>query len=188
MGLCARNGENVRQNGTFIGPERDDTEGAAADRKPEREPDAAGTRNRVTKASSGASAADHQFGKLYALGEDPAGDYAYSMGAPEKEFVRFQERLRRGRVKLCTSCGGVMEKSSRMILSPLAGLLLIVVGTALMAFYGLSTNFYQTPWFVKFSLPAIYYIGSILIAVGILFFFIREKVWKCVKCRDIRKR
>lgn len=188
MGLCARNGENVRQDGTFIGPERNDTEGAAADGKIEREPDTVGTRNRAAKASSSASAADHQFGKLYALGEDAPGDYAYSMGAPEKEFVRFQERLRKGRVKLCTSCGGVMEKSSRMILSPLAALLLIVVGAFLMGFYGLSTNFYQTPWFVKFSLPAIYYIGSILIAVGILFFFIREKVWKCVKCRDIRKR
>jgi hypothetical protein len=180
----------VRQDGTSIGPESNEIgqQGAATDRRTDREPDVVGTRNRAAKESSGARDNNHRYGKLYALGEDAPGDYAYSMGTPEKEFVRFQERLRRGRVKLCTSCGGVMGKSSRMILSPLSALLLIVVGTALMAFYGLSTNFYQTPWFIKFSLPAVYYIGSILVAVGILFFFIREKVWKCDKCRDIRKR
>ncbi len=75
-----------------------------------------------------------------------------------------------------------------MILSPFAGLLLLVFGAALMSGYGMATNFYQTPWFLKFVLPAIYYIGSIFVGVGLLFFFIREKVWKCKGCREIRKR
>jgi hypothetical protein len=61
-------------------------------------------------------------------------------------------------------------------------------GAALMTFYGLATNFYQIPWFMKFALPAGYYIGSIFIGVGILFFFIREKVWDCPRCKDMRKR
>jgi hypothetical protein len=75
-----------------------------------------------------------------------------------------------------------------MVMSPVAGLLLILLGAAFMAAYGLATNFYPTPWFAKFALPAVYYIGSIFVGVGLLFFFIREKVWKCRKCGEIRKR
>ena len=75
-----------------------------------------------------------------------------------------------------------------MILSPSAGLMLLALGATLMTGYGMATNFYQTPWFLKFALPAVYYIGSIFVGVGLLFFFIREKVWKCNDCKEIRKR
>jgi uncharacterized membrane protein SirB2 len=81
-----------------------------------------------------------------------------------------------------------MVKSSRMILSPLAGTWLVALGVVLMALYGLVTNFYQAPWFIKFALPAGYYVGSIFIGVGILFFFIREKVWSCPRCKELSKR
>ncbi|MCA1961996.1 MAG: alkaline shock response membrane anchor protein AmaP [Desulfomonile sp.] len=81
-----------------------------------------------------------------------------------------------------------MAKSSRMVLSVGAGFLLILVGVGLMAAYGLATNFFQTPWFIKFALPAMYYVGSLFVGVGILFFFIREKVWRCEHCREVRKR
>ncbi len=81
-----------------------------------------------------------------------------------------------------------MSKSSRMILSPLSGFVLVVFGAILMTMYGLATNFYQPPWFMKFALPAAYYLGSIFIGVGTLFFFIREKVWTCPRCKEIRKR
>jgi len=57
-----------------------------------------------------------------------------------------------------------------------------------MGLYGLATNFLQPPWFLKFALPAIYYIGSIFIGVGALFFFIRERIWLCRQCRDMAKR
>ncbi len=93
-----------------------------------------------------------------------------------------------GRVKLCTYCGGIMIKSSRMTLSPMSGFMLILLGGILMAGYGLATNFYQTPWFAKFLLPALYYIGSIFLGVGVLFFFIRERVWKCERCGEVGKR
>jgi hypothetical protein len=106
----------------------------------------------------------------------------------DPDLSTFQDRLRMGKVKLCIGCGGVMRKSSRMVLSWIAGLAVIVLGTVLMTLYGLATNFYQPPWFLKFLLPAGYYVGSILIGVGILFFFIREKVWYCPKCRDMQKR
>jgi hypothetical protein len=126
--------------------------------------------------------------KVFAV-KDSVSDLGYYSGPPtDKEFNTFQDRLRKGKVKLCGGCGGVMIKSSRMILSPLAGASLIVLGAALMTFYGLATNFYQIPWFMKFALPAGYYIGSIFIGVGILFFFIREKVWDCPRCKDMRKR
>jgi TRAP-type C4-dicarboxylate transport system permease small subunit len=81
-----------------------------------------------------------------------------------------------------------MRKSSRRILSAPAGIILIILGSFLMGGYGFFTNFYQAPWFVRFALPAMYYIGSILIGVGLLFFFIRENVWRCVDCKEMTKR
>ena len=81
-----------------------------------------------------------------------------------------------------------MRKSSRRILSAPAGIVLIILGSFLMGGYGFFTNFYQAPWFVRFALPAMYYIGSILIGVGLVFFFIRENVWRCVDCREMTKR
>ncbi len=81
-----------------------------------------------------------------------------------------------------------MVRSTRMVLSPMAGIALILLGAAFMAIYGVAANFYQTPWYLKFGLPALYYVGSLFVGIGILFFFIREKVWKCYKCREIRKR
>lgn len=81
-----------------------------------------------------------------------------------------------------------MAKSSRRILSALSGSLLFGLGALLMVLYGLATNFYQTPWYVKFALPAAYYIGSIFLAVGVLFFFIRERVWTCPQCKNVDKR
>ncbi|MEW6532903.1 MAG: hypothetical protein AB1473_18885 [Thermodesulfobacteriota bacterium] len=108
--------------------------------------------------------------------------------AAAREMGRFQDRVRRGKVKLCTLCGGVMTRSSRMVLSPLAAIVLAVMGFALMTAYGLAINFYQTPWFLKFALPAMYYIGLIFIGVGTLFFFIRERVWRCHNCRELSKR
>jgi len=75
-----------------------------------------------------------------------------------------------------------------MVLSPLAAIVLVVMGLVLMVAYGLAVNFYQTPWFLKFALPAMYYIGLIFIGVGALFFFIRERVWRCHNCRELSKR
>lgn len=113
---------------------------------------------------------------------------AYPAASQDKEFSRFQDRLRQGKIKLCGGCGGVMTKSSRMILSAPAGLALIIIGTLHMVLYGLATNFYQPPWFIKFVLPAGYYVGSIFIGVGVLFFFIRERIWLCKRCREMAKR
>ncbi|MBI5569511.1 MAG: hypothetical protein HY914_06150 [Desulfomonile tiedjei] len=93
-----------------------------------------------------------------------------------------------GRGKICTSCGRIMKKSTRMILSPFASFAVIVLGGLLMFVYGMATNFYQVPWSVKFALPAAYYVGSIFVGLGILFFFIREKVWYCQGCRAMDKR
>jgi len=131
----------------------------------------------------------YDFEKLYPVGNQVNDDLNYYPGAlPDKEYNRLQARLRKGKVKLCPKCGGVMNRSSRMILSPWGGMGLIVLGAILMAGYGLATNFYQTPWFVKFALPAGYYIGAIFVGVGILFFFLREKVWFCKSCREMDKR
>lgn len=94
----------------------------------------------------------------------------------------------KSRVKLCGVCGGVMRKSSRRVLSALAGIILILVGVLFMAAYGFFTNFYQAPWLVRFALPALYYIGSIFISVGAIFFFVRENIWRCVDCEEICKR
>ncbi len=105
-----------------------------------------------------------------------------------EDFSKLQTQLAKGAAKLCHVCGGIMKKKTRRVLSFSYGIALIVSGLFLMAFYGWATHFYQAPWIIKFSLPAIYYIGSIFIGVGILFFFIRENVWKCADCREISKR
>jgi hypothetical protein len=131
---------------------------------------------------------DYAYGKSYGANEGPEEISFYAGAAADEEFNRLQDRIRRGKVKICDGCGGVMNKTSRMILSPFAGFVLVALGAALMFFYGLATNFYQPPWFLKFILPSSYYAGSIFITVGVLFFFIREKVWICHKCKDIRKR
>ena len=96
--------------------------------------------------------------------------------------------MKNGKVKVCSSCGGVMTRSSRMILSIPAGFGLIALGAVLMALYGFATNFAQPPWHLKFILPAAYYVGSIFVGVGVLFFFIRERVWICRKCNEVDKR
>lgn len=106
----------------------------------------------------------------------------------DDDFSKLQTQLAKGSAKLCHVCGGIMKKRTRRVLSWSHGLALMITGTFLMSFYGWATHFYQAPWLIKFSLPAIYYIGSIFIAVGILFFFIRENVWKCLDCREISKR
>lgn len=129
------------------------------------------------------------YARIFAVADNATENGAYYSGTPkDQEYVRFQDRLRRGKVKLCAGCGGVMARSSRMILSPISGACLIIAGLVLMALYGLATNFYQPPWFMKFALPAAYYIGSIFIGVGVVFFFVREKVWCCPRCRDLCKR
>jgi len=109
-------------------------------------------------------------------------------GSPGRDAQMYRTRVNVGKVKLCGSCGSVMVRSTRMVLSPIAGVALILLGAGFMAAYGLATNFLHTPWYLKFGLPALYYVGSLFVGVGILFFFIREKVWKCYKCREIRKR
>jgi len=130
-----------------------------------------------------------KYAGIFAVADNEPDNANFRSGAPkDEEFVRFQDRLRRGKVKLCSGCGGGMIKASRMILSPLSGTWLVALGVILMALYGLATNFYQPPWFVKFALPAGYYLGSIFIGVGVLFFFIREKVWSCPRCKEIAKR
>ena len=131
----------------------------------------------------------YDFDRLFSAGENSREQSTYGPGpAADKEFSKFQDRLRKGKVKLCASCGGVMNKSSRMILSSIGGILLIAVGVALIVGYGLATNFFQTPWYIRYALPASYYVGSIFVAVGILFFFIRERIWYCPKCKAIDKR
>lgn len=126
----------------------------------------------------------------FALAEESRNSASYtgSSGSVGRDVTRFQRRLTTGRVKLCSGCGGVMTRSSRMVISPLSALVLIILGFVLMVMYGFASNFYEPPWYMKFALPAVYYIGSIFIGVGILLFFIREKVWKCYTCREIRKR
>jgi hypothetical protein len=130
------------------------------------------------------------YGGLFAVrnGRSVEDDRYYSSMAGDDDFNRFQSRLRRGKVKLCAGCGGVMSKSSRRVLSAPWGVALVILGAVLMTAYGMVTNFYQPPWYVRFALPAAYYIGSIFVGVGILFFFIREKVWNCHKCKEIEKR
>jgi hypothetical protein len=94
-----------------------------------------------------------------------------------------------GRIKLCSTCGAMMVRSSRMILSGTSGVMLTLLGAVLVFCYGFATNFLNhVPWYIKFVLPASYYIGSIFLGVGVLFFFIREKIWLCEKCKEVSKR
>lgn len=131
----------------------------------------------------------YEYGGVFAVKDSSAlEDRYYSGGASDSDFSRFQSRLKQGKVKLCGGCGEVMTKSSRRILSAPWGVALIALGGVLMTVYGMATNFYQPPWYIKFALPAAYYVGSIFVGVGILFFFIREKVWNCHKCKIIEKR
>lgn len=106
----------------------------------------------------------------------------------DDDFNKLQTQLAKGSAKLCHVCGGIMKKKTRRVLSWSYGLALMITGIFFMAFYGWATHFYQAPWIIKFSLPAVYYLGSIFVGVGILFFFIRENVWKCSDCREISKR
>jgi hypothetical protein len=108
--------------------------------------------------------------------------------AEDRDYAHFHDRVRKGRVKFCSACGGIMRKSSRRILSAPAGILLVILGALLMVLYGLATNFYQVPWFAAFALPAGYYLGSLFVGIGVLFFFIRERVWICPSCREMSKR
>jgi len=131
-----------------------------------------------------------EVGRMLSLGKNGPEEAPYfpqAVVAPQ-DVPPFPDRLHRRKVKLCKKCGEVMKRSSRMILSPLAGLLLLFTGSALMVLYGLSTNFYQTPWYARFLLPASYYIGSLFLGVGLLFFFIREKIWYCENCKELDKR
>lgn len=131
----------------------------------------------------------YEYGGLFAIKDGSVDDDRYYASmAGDDDFSRFQSRLKRGKVKLCTGCGGVMSKSSRRVLSAPWGVALIILGAMLMTVYGMATNFFQPPWYVKFALPAAYYVGSIFVGMGILFFFIREKVWTCHKCKEIEKR
>jgi hypothetical protein len=128
-------------------------------------------------------------GKLFTVKEAaPTHRVRRRIDQSDSDFNTFQDRLRMGKVKLCGSCGGVMAKSSRMVLSAPAGMGLIVVGALLMALHGFAINFYQPPWFLRYLLPAAYYVGSIMLGVGVIFFFIREKIWYCHRCGEIQKR
>lgn len=141
------------------------------------------------RASSGGTDNGYDFDRLFSTGNNGSQDQPYSQGlTSDKEYSEFQSRLRRGKVKLCSACGGVMGKSSRMILSSVAATLLIALGALLMVLYGLALHFYQPAWYARFALPAAYYVGSIFVGVGILFFFIREKIWFCPACKEIDKR
>lgn len=128
------------------------------------------------------------YARRFSVTADRLDDPSSGGPSPSRDVHRFQTRVNVGKVKLCGSCGSVMVRSTRMVLSPMAGIALILLGAAFMAIYGVAANFYQTPWYLKFGLPALYYVGSLFVGIGILFFFIREKVWKCYKCREIRKR
>lgn len=132
---------------------------------------------------------DNEQTYAFAASDETSNSVAY--GRPVRrdgDFAKLQSQLAKGSAKLCPVCGGVMKKKTRRILSCLHGMALVTAGLVLMGIYGWATHFYQAPWMLKFALPAIYYIGSIFIGVGILFFFIRENVWKCVECREISKR
>lgn len=143
------------------------------------------TKNNTQNRNSG-YASNYQMGNSVS-GRTPAGaDAPYY--SSDREYLDFQDRLRNGRIKLCSSCGAMMIRSSRMILSSGSGVMLTLLGALLMFGYGVVTNFGQPPWYVKFALPAAYYLGSLFVGVGVLFFFIREKIWVCEKCREISKR
>jgi hypothetical protein len=109
-------------------------------------------------------------------------------GLDGRNNASFREPSRKGRPKTCGWCGGAMRKSSRRVLSAVSGFVMILLGTGLMVLYGLAINFFQVPWFVTFALPAGYYVGSLFVGVGVLFFFIRERVWICPHCQQVDKR
>jgi len=133
---------------------------------------------------------DPDAGRFVAVRERKAGGSSSRQDVGvDQDFNMFQDRTNRNnRVKLCVGCGGTMKKSSRTVLSIPAGMSLAALGVAFMTLYGYAANFYQVPWFIKFALPAVYYIGSIFVALGLLFFFIKEKIWKCERCGEISKR
>ncbi len=143
------------------------------------------TKNNTQNRNSGYSS-NYQMGNSVS-GRSPVGPDAPYYSS-DREYLDFQDRLRTGRIKLCSCCGGMMIRSSRMVLSGASGVMLVLLGALLMTGYGVATNFLQPPWYIKFALPSAYYIASIFIAVGGVFFFIREKVWVCEKCREMCKR
>jgi hypothetical protein len=116
------------------------------------------------------------------------GIQGHDLSSGDKDFRGFKERIRHGKIRICEACGGIMIKSCRPVLSRLSGCLLVVFGLVLFAMYGLMVNFTQLPWFLKFIMPGMYYMGAIFTATGVIFFFIRERVWLCEQCRDISKR
>lgn len=141
------------------------------------------------KNSLGSQNYENDTAYAFATADDSNNSIGYNRPVRNDEnFTKLQTQLSKGSVKLCPVCGGVMRKKTRRVLSWFHGLALLLTGILFMVFYGWATHFYQAPWLVKFALPAIYYIGSIFIGVGVLFFFIRENVWKCVDCREISKR
>jgi hypothetical protein len=189
QGVFVRLTEKSKQRALSEGPEgRNYGASLAFDSGKDRAEGPAPERKKPPRESTDTKAPPYNNGKVYPLAENGQFYSPYPTDSADRDLTRFQKRLTRGRVKLCPDCNGVMTKSSRMILSPFSGLLLLIMGMLLMALYGLATNFFQVPWFAKYALPAIYYIGSILLGVGILFFFVRERVWKCDRCREIRKR
>ncbi len=125
----------------------------------------------------------------FAASDENNGSTSYRRPVKNDESLsRLQSQLAKGSARLCPVCGGVMKKRTRRVLSGLYSLALMISGVLLMVFYGWATHFYQAPWLLKFALPAIYYIGSICIGVGFLFFFVRENVWRCMDCHEISKR
>lgn len=126
--------------------------------------------------------------RLFAIPETELEETRYTQNSMPPPEDRFQTRIKQGKVRLCGLCGDIMTRSTRMILSPGYAVALVLVGILSMAGYGVATNFYETPWFLKFILPAAYYMGSIFIGLGIVFFFLRERVWKCQACGELSKR
>ncbi len=106
----------------------------------------------------------------------------------DRAYLGFQDRMRQGKIKLCDQCGGIMMKSSRRLLSGMSGFSLLVLGAVLMAVYGLALHYTLAPSFIKFLLPAAYYMGAIFIAIGVVFIIIRERVWLCDNCKRLDKR
>jgi hypothetical protein len=122
------------------------------------------------------------------LADLPDEDTIVRAASSGKDLKKFQKRLQKGKIRICPECGEIMGKANRMVLSPVSGFILIVLGVAHMVLYGVVTNYLQAPWSLKFALPAVYYVGSIFIGVGVVFFFIRERVWVCKRCGVVSKR
>ena len=94
-------------------------------------------------------------GALFSVEGESVDGFAYGPGPAfdDEASARFQLRLQSGKVKICPTCGEVMSRATRMILSPVAGILLLILGLSVMAGYGLVINFVQTPWYLKFFCP-----------------------------------